>query len=107
MRVLISICLLLAVILTVSSTSATQNPQLSLFSTDDGFKGIFTYEGNRYSIENRIDKESLRTLVAASDGRVLMRASRKGNLLSVTPPLAISGWTLPTRDLARRRRLTL
>lgn len=85
-----SVCLALTLFVAVSGFPSRQDPisrsHLSLSSTDDGFVGGFTLEGRRYQIENRVAKDWFRTFIATADGRVLIHASRKDNIVSIVLP---------------------
>jgi hypothetical protein len=88
-RMLIVASLLLSTLgVTVGSTH--QNPNVAstllLTSTEDGFNGVFYYEGKPYGMQNRGTKGSFKTQITRPNGSSLVLAVQKAEVISVAFP---------------------
>jgi hypothetical protein len=90
-RVLTVMSVLLSA-LGVTVSSMHQNPNVAstllLTSTDDGFDGVFYFQGREYGIQNRASKGSFTTQITRPDGRPLVLGLRKADVISVAFPTA-------------------
>lgn len=68
----------LTLVLVVAGKPQTQErnvpSQLSLITTENGFKGVFTFDGRHYPIENSVGKRLFRTEITDSGGKDIVLA---------------------------------